>query len=373
MNRVIIKESQLKTLINEGLSKRLFHFTSLERGARICNSDSLLLQASFAKSAEESYAYKGLFYLSCTRRRDARVGYSRKFSSWGGVRIEFDGEKLAYNFKGMPLNYWNGLGDKFMYSKAQNLSKDDLLNSYEVRKFVKDNPDASNDDIMNYANNHFNDSAQYNSGDESEDRVFFKNSVLSNVHKYITKIDVLIPKEEYSKEEIGNYYSLFKSSRLNRLVNVFDDLNEFNKPNGKPLQYEDVEDTYVSTPKITAMRDKNNLSLVSDILSFITYGNPMYYNGSNFYKKVKNLLTKYGLESYIDNIEYIRGECGRQYSIRSAFDRLSASMTNNIANADLSRDKSGALQMLADYMNSLGVHRLRDLLDAKEKELSQLR
>ena len=103
MKKINILEEQYG-LIKEGLSKILYHFTSIENGYRICKSDRIYLQSSYAKDSD-NYDRKRKFYLSCTRIRNSQFGYSKKFSN-GGVRIVLDGDALAANFKGKQVNYW---------------------------------------------------------------------------------------------------------------------------------------------------------------------------------------------------------------------------------------------------------------------------
>ena len=193
-------------LLKEGMSSVLYHFTSLDGGYGICKNDRIYLQSAYAKDAD-NYDKKRKYYLSCTRMRNSQFGYSKKFSQ-DGVRIELDGDALATKFKGRQVNYWGGgtFTDKYKYMSnvEKDREADDLNKSYQypLRRFKKDNPNASEDEINNFIAHNFNNDAQHHVSNESEDRVFSYEPLITDAHKYIKSVDVLLLRNDILNERM---------------------------------------------------------------------------------------------------------------------------------------------------------------------------
>lgn len=101
----------VRQVLNESFQDFEYHFTSLDNLVRICQTGRIPLSHTYAKGAEIGINKNHTFYLSLTRVKDGRVGYSKPYT----CRICFDGKALATRFKGGAINYWNGLGDKQQY------------------------------------------------------------------------------------------------------------------------------------------------------------------------------------------------------------------------------------------------------------------
>ena len=364
MKRIIINESQY-IMLNEGLSSNLFHFTSLSNGFNICNDDVIYLQSAFAKDAD-NYDNKRKFYLSCTRIRSSQFGYSYKFSK-GCVRIALDGDLLSNNFKGKSINYWNGLNDKYYYYKGLPKDSDELMsnNVYNINRFKKNNPNATEDDIKKYIEHNFNDSAQHHTDNESEDRLFSYEPAIYDAHKYIKSIDVLMPNlfenEDYTK--MAASFLFHTNPNIRGLIKIYDSLDEFNNVNGKncndKVEYSFSETSFSSR---STLRTYNGLE---STVVFIAYGNPEF-EGKKFGSAVMNLLKKYGLEKYKSNI----GKMEKRRMSVWGFDGMieSVSASRRELSDKPSDDNSKILKMLTDYILSLGANSFREAI-LKKKEM----
>lgn len=116
--------SNVKSMLTEALSERLYHFCPLNSMYAIAKTDSFKLT-----SVEERPSDKKLtslptgngerkqynYYMCFSRTPSSLVGYvamrrnkTGNFT-WGQtlVRMEIDGTKLNANYKGMPVNYFN--------------------------------------------------------------------------------------------------------------------------------------------------------------------------------------------------------------------------------------------------------------------------
>ena len=117
---IIISEKQAQILkehiLNEGISNIVYHFTSIDSLYGIVINNKFYLKSGIFGSGSDLGGGKRMFYLSTTRNRNAKEGYS--FMGKTSVRITLDGEKLAQKYHGQPFNYWGdgSLGRMSTYS-----------------------------------------------------------------------------------------------------------------------------------------------------------------------------------------------------------------------------------------------------------------
>ena len=163
----ILKESLLK----EGISPIIYHFTSLQALYQILMSQKFYLKTGVFRDSYEHKLSDGkrMYYLSTTRNRNANEGYSNAYKSEGGVRITLDGEKLSHNYKGKPTNYW---GDDSALGRMKYL-----------------NPDKVGQPLK------WDNEMQQHRNDETEDRIWSFHPTISNALEYIKRIDILLPDE----------------------------------------------------------------------------------------------------------------------------------------------------------------------------------
>lgn len=153
---VTIRENQLRRIfenvsrLDESLSERIFHFTSLKSGYNILKTNEMFCQSAFAGYGADDYSKGKKFYISFSRNKSPYEGFGSNKASC--VRFEFDGKLLNQSFEGHPINYWGAsyLNNKYSYHRrASGLSDwynyeplSDLPNGVEATK-VKRVPHAS--------------------------------------------------------------------------------------------------------------------------------------------------------------------------------------------------------------------------------------
>lgn len=352
--KVMIKESSLGVLL-EGLSNILYHFTSLGNGYEICKDGVLYLQSAYAKDAD-NYDKKRKFYLSCTRMRNVNFGYSRKFNQ-GGVRIVFDGDLLSTKFKGKPMMYWKGLGDKFHYYEHLPKSTNDLNDRmvWYIGQYKRKNPNATEDDIKRFVEYNFNRDAQEHIANESEDRLFSYEPVIYDVYKYIKSIDVLIVDFENDAEKMKMAQAFKWATKLRSLVHVYDSVEEFNNPNGKDandkIEYESNNFSF------TQRESRGVIDALKQVVYFIAYANPRF-SKKNFPREVAALLKKYELSEFSGLIGTMTDEFNRIYSVRQIADNLD-SCRRNLSDTP-NKQTYKIVKMMTDYFLSIGADSFRE-------------
>lgn len=97
----------MRTRINlhEGLSPILYHLTSLVGAGEIVTSNRFRLSASFSNTSELSVGSSKKFFLSTSRLKAG--GYTVRTSMNQSVVFVLDGRKLAHNYSGGPVQYWD--------------------------------------------------------------------------------------------------------------------------------------------------------------------------------------------------------------------------------------------------------------------------
>lgn len=119
---VTIRENQLRRIfenvsrLDESLSERIFHFTSLKSGYNILKTNEMFCQSAFAGYGHDNFSRNKKFYISFSRNKSPYEGFG---STKKYVRFEFDGRLLNQNFEGKPINYWGGeyLNNKYSYTR----------------------------------------------------------------------------------------------------------------------------------------------------------------------------------------------------------------------------------------------------------------
>jgi len=164
---IIISERQAELLkehiLNEGLSQIVYHFTSIDSLYGIVINNKFYLKSGIFGGGSDLGGGKRMFYLSTTRNRNAKEGYS--FMGKTSVRITLDGEKLAQKYHGQPFNYW---GD-------DSLGRMKYLNPEKVGMPKRWGPGVGR-----------------HAEDETEDRVWSYKATIENALSYIKRVDVCI-------------------------------------------------------------------------------------------------------------------------------------------------------------------------------------
>lgn len=286
--KLIINEDRIG-ILKESVSDIVFHFTDHYKAVNILQSGKVFL-SSFAG---DSYAnYKNMFYLSLSRVRDGRFGYS----AGKKVRIEFDGRALNADFKGGAIDYWGKNGkSSYMDANPAEFDASDLSRKQRQTRV------------------------------ESEDRIISSSDSIDNLNKYIKRIDILF--DERSIEFKRNVKSIIKMGESYSFpIEVFGNMNDFNKrENPITVDFSDTEGQNDNSSDIHA--ENSFLYEFVEVLDFVLYGN------GDIQTNLVNILKQYGLESY--------------YS-----DKLLSRVSNDIKNMDIhkfSNEFSDVLRFIAKY------------------------
>ena len=255
----IIKEEINNFLLNEALTDIVYHFTSLDTLLKIIDADAFYLPSSYG-SFSDDLDKKKKFYMSLTRQKNSKLGYSRS----NPVRITLDGNLLNYRFKGKPINYWGASMGK---------------NSYFA------NPSAyGTGDKIDY----------YQSNTENEDRLFSNEPVIYNFHKYVKRIDVLIDRENENDMEYGKN---FVYSKFRKLIHVYDNEDDFNKQPEDDINGIFEFDGRRNNSRIISNRAEYD---ILEVIYFMSVIENINYNELKKYSAMK--LKEYGLDKYITYI-----------------------------------------------------------------------
>lgn len=326
--KIYLIESQIKNIITERITSKIYHFTSISNALKIAEEDALFLQSSLEGYSNTSNSNK-LFYLSTTRTKYQSFGYSRKFSD-NSARIEFDGDKLNNDFSANPYNYWGDDMGKPTYLKNDN------------KGFTTDK--------------------QEHVRDEAEDRLLSDKGVIEPAHKYIKRIDIILT--DTSENNRTNYLNArnLLTSRYSSIVFIYNNLNDFNKQSDNTInkQILDDFDNHGFGAYDTSSYKFNN-DAIKIVLAAILNGesdNPM--------KDSANLLKQYGLERYIKG-GVLKSNEYMQYPYAFDFNRLADTLSYKLGDLSRrpSREKQKVLQMLSDYFKKNNLKNYRDYVKHK--------
>lgn len=336
----IVKE-EIEKLICERLSQRIFHFCPLSACYNIVMSDSLILSSveqnendrrmnsfSTGNGGFKTYPY----YMCFSRTPSTADGYVRtrrnNTPDWSRVtvRIEFDGDALNANYRGVPVNAFtqgtdpeklNTGGEYYGVPKNPGLMTNLTRGGSERRAFS--NVDKSLWLPMSY---------------EHEDRLLSTERIIKNASRYIKEIDILLRDDLLRNPE--KYPSIFAMlGKIMRKHTYGDRIRIYN--NEKAFNSLNVRDSYsleqvYSVSKRAEKRSlANNYSFVNnsdfskvyssalraDVNDSIKLSNSLLknitiilaavsYNFRNYTGKYKNdtlaLAKKCGLGKYLNEI-----------------------------------------------------------------------
>lgn len=317
-------------------------------------SYTINLSSALAKEAEMGYGKNKLFYLSMTRVRDGRVGYSRSYP----VRIVLDGKKLNQNFKIIPVQYWAGdvFDNKINYYKYLKNNPED---SYEVSRFEKENPNASQEELQDFISKNFNPTVQRHISNESEDRLLSKEPFL-DLNKYMVSIDVLF--DPASNEQVAAAATILRLyGKRARLYDNEKDFNSFNcKTVNEEFGWNKKYDFSAEAKEDGRFQKEQN---INDEVAIIFKWMSLDWDEKDYALDIKRNLEKYGLQRLNKNISFFLKSI-RQWNVDDLDilrDRLRRFSDNP------SRDGHNALKMFSEWFLSHGFKTFQDLAAYKEK------
>lgn len=310
-------------MINEGLSKIVYHFTQIDNLVNILETNEFTLTSTLGSKSDYDVNKGRYFYLSTTRSGSA--GYRS-----GNVKIVLDGDKLNQRYKGYAMDYWQ-------YSKNPKDWGDS--NSYKS--------------MMN--------------SQELEDRVISDKGTIPKAMSYIKEIHVFIETWfKYGKNIINKIIEITKRHNIplyfykNKKSYILGKTNDAINPN--TIEFKDKDDVenkertrrYYDEYRVAVLLSLNNDKIYKEILSQVD---------DNFKKKMdetyKNDYHKYLSPRAIDDEEGFRVYRNAIESIRRNSDKLSRYLLTTAV-----RDiKKMGLKTLKEYYNKkrwIGIKTIDD-------------
>ena len=361
----------VRQVLNESFQDFEYHFTSLDNLVRICQTGRIPLSHTYAKGAEIGINKNHTFYLSLTRVKDGRVGYSKPYN----CRICFNGKALATRFKGEAVNYWNGLGDKRQYYKNLVTRREinpDGTKGRELDKYEDLKPGVKYD--VQYKN-FYKDADPYNYSEdmqaqtstENEDRLLTNEPFIDHIEKFVTSIDILYVKNENQKydDATKKKISACLRSKYRNLVRVYDNDKDFNFGTknivNKEFEY-DGELYMEENPESTEGTDlRNNFNALKDIMDIFLYVDCFNKKNNEKATYIKKKLESYNLGAYSRFISAIIKNSQRfRYvmanDINAKFEDAMTRLTNT-----RSQDSQYISKMVGDWMREHGFKRAYDI------------
>jgi hypothetical protein len=196
-----------KSILEEGLSDILYHFTTIKVLSSIVKTNSMICSSSYSNTRDRLINPNYPFFISFTRQHNNNFGYVSYMNRDGNkplsqllcVRITFDGRRLNSNYKGNAVNYHNIENPR---NKQQQMYKDDPLKMVEIR--------------------------------QSEDRLYSNSPIIADIDRYIIRIDILVPKKDFYNSycpTLNLVAKILKNPTFKNKIFVYEDERTYNIPN----------------------------------------------------------------------------------------------------------------------------------------------
>jgi hypothetical protein len=287
---------KIKTILNEGASDILYHFTYSRNVANMIKTNKINMTAAIGTPADYRVNKKKLFFFSTTRSRS--TGYVA-----GNTYIKLDGRKLKHRYKIAPVDYWQNSKDPTKYASTSDYIK-------------------------------------YGMPSEQEDRIVHDKEHIPNARDYIMEVHMVVKRVFNETVDLVNacieydiplyIYANDKdwgTQRNGKRVTDVSDVS-YDASNDSDLPEREYSGEFYKLDTIAAMVAYNNDTIYNQILK--QYPDP----------KVKSLL-----DTELETIK--KGEYGYN-NIDQIISRLRTSIHNNRANSHpIARF---VLQILADDM-----------------------
>lgn len=373
----------VRQVLNESFQDFEYHFTSLDNLVRICQTGRIPLSHTYAKGAEIGINKNHTFYLSLTRVKDGRVGYSKPYN----CRICFDGKALATRFKGGTINYWNGLGDKQQYYRnlvtRREINPDGTLGR-ELDKYEGTKPGVKYNvqykDMSRYKDAdpyNYSEDMQTQASTENEDRLLTNQPFIDNIEKFVTSIDILYVKNENQKYDDATKRKICAcvGSKYRNIVRVYDNAKDFNFGTkniiNKKFEYEG--ELYMETSPESTVKDdlNNNLYALKSLMNIFLYVDCFKKPDKEKAVYIKKKLKKYNLDAYS---RFISAFLYRSQTLTVIPNNIESDFKDAISTAAKSRsqDSQYISKMAGDWMKEHGFKRLGDIAKSLEKKYEDI-
>lgn len=210
----IISEELERFVLNEMLSSKCYHFTTLNGLLRILKTNTFLLKTDVVSDTEHwEDKPRHRFFMSTTRVRDGRFGYNRFINKNSMlVRITLNGDLLNANYRGMPINW-------LMHNEKIKGDAPDLRYAVSSKSRAM---------YPSYVNND-KERIQTQPFVENEDRIFSNRPSIPNADRYIERIDILTYDtttyiDAQERDILQNIPSNFRN-----ITHIYTTMKDFNK------------------------------------------------------------------------------------------------------------------------------------------------
>lgn len=275
----IISEEIERFVLNEMLSSKCYHFTTLDGLLRILKTNTFLLKTDVVSDTEhweDKPRYR--FFMSTTRVRDGRFGYNYFiYENEMLVRITLNGDLLNANYKGKPIN-WQ------MHSEKVRGHKPDLRSAESTKA-----------EAMSMSSSIYHDfEFKIQPFVENEDRVYSNKPSIPNADRYIERIDILTYLSSNFADIDTQAMDILQDipSRFRNITHIYTTMKDFNRQsnNMDNVDRSKVQDT--ENPKV-------DVNLSQEDLKKIDYYEKEIYNFFANYDKAIELVRE---EEYDDDL-----------------------------------------------------------------------
>ena len=272
MNLHKLVESTINSyLLNEMLSSKCYHFTTLDGLLRILKTNTFLLKTDVVSDTEHwADKPRQRFFMSTTRVRDGRFGYNYFIKTDNMlVRITLNGDLLNANYRGKPVNW------KMHNNKIKGYIPN-LRSAESIKLSSMYNPDGRIAQIQPFV--------------ENEDRVYSNKPSIPNADRYIERIDILTYLSSDFVDIDSQALDILQDipSRFRNITHIYTTMKDFNRQddNSDKVDRSNVKDAIY--PKV----DVNLTQYDLDRIDF-------------YEKKIYNFFANYDkLEELVRNEEY---------------------------------------------------------------------
>ena len=199
-------------LLNEMLSSKCYHFTTLDGLLRILKTNTFLLKTDVVSDTEhweDKPRYR--FFMSTTRVRDGRFGYNHFINENEMlVRITLNGDLLNANYRGKPVNW--------------------QMHSDKIRGYIPNLRSAKSIKLSSMYNSDGR-RAQIQPFVENEDRIYSNKPNIPNADRYIERIDVLTYLSNDFVDIDTQAMDILQNipSRFRNITHIYTTMKDFNR------------------------------------------------------------------------------------------------------------------------------------------------
>ena len=157
----------VKMVLGESLTRKAYHFTTFNNYHQMLNTDTILFSKAFGTDRLINFKHgKGMYYyLSTTRVRDGRVGFSKSRD----VRMELNTDYFNDRFRANAVNFFSVPGE---YDRLRD--GNDCIGPNEKKT-------------------------------ENEDRIYSPVSAITGITQFVERVDIYLPLDDLNTLKTRHY------------------------------------------------------------------------------------------------------------------------------------------------------------------------